>query len=127
MTDLRSPLSKVRGLGAAGSGTGHFWSQRWTALLLIPLVLWLGFSLASMPIDHASLLEWVGQPLVSIALVLMIIVLFYHAQLGLQVVIEDYFANHATRTVIMLLSNFMCLLFGVVGVVSVLKITFGAG
>lgn len=126
MTDLRSPLSKVRGLGAAGSGTGHFWSQRWTALLLIPLVLWLGFCLASMPIDHASLLEWIRQPLVTITLVLTIIVLFYHAQLGLQVVIEDYFASHAKRTIIMLLSNFMCLLFGVVGVVSVLKISFGA-
>ena len=126
MTDLRSPLSKVRGLGAAGSGTGHFWSQRWTALLLIPLVLWLGFCLASMPIDHASLVAWVRQPLVTIALVLTIIVLFYHAQLGLQVVIEDYFASHVKRTIIMLLSNFSCLLFGIVGVVSVLKISFGA-
>ena len=71
MTDLRSPLSKVRGLGAAGSGTGHFWSQRWTALLLIPLVLWLGFCLASMPIDHGSLTEWIRQPLVTIALMFM--------------------------------------------------------
>ena len=94
--------------------------------MLIPLVLWLGFALASLPLDHASLVEWVRQPLVTIALVLTVIVLFFHAQLGLQVVIEDYFASHAIRTVIMLTLNFSCLLFGIVGVVSVLKISFGA-
>jgi len=126
MADLRSPLSKVKGLGSAKSGTHHFWHQRLTALLLIPLVLWVGFSLAAMPVDHATLVEWIQQPLVTIALVLTIIVLFYHAQLGLQVVIEDYVASHARRTVTLLLSNFLCLLFGIVGVVSVLKIAFGA-
>ena len=126
MADLRSPLSKVKGLGSAKSGTHHFWHQRLTSLLLIPLVLWLGFSLAAMPLDHAALVEWIQQPLVTIALVLTIIVLFYHAQLGLQVVIEDYVASHARRTVTLLLSNFLCLLFGIVGVVSVLKIAFGA-
>ena len=126
MADLRSPLSKVKGLGSAKSGTNHFWHQRLTALLLIPLVLWLGFSLAAMPVDHATLVEWIQQPLVTIALVLTIIVLFYHAQLGLQVVIEDYVGSHARRTVTLLLSNFLCLLFGIVGVVAVLKIAFGA-
>ncbi|TNF86618.1 MAG: succinate dehydrogenase, hydrophobic membrane anchor protein [Gammaproteobacteria bacterium] len=126
MADLRSPLSRVKGLGSAKSGTHHFWHQRLTSLLLIPLVLWLGFSLAAMPLDHAALVEWIRQPLVTIALVLTIIVLFYHAQLGLQVVIEDYVASHARRTVTLLLSNFLCLLFGIVGVVSVLKIAFGA-
>ncbi|MFZ9039523.1 MAG: succinate dehydrogenase, hydrophobic membrane anchor protein, partial [Gammaproteobacteria bacterium] len=53
MRDLRSPLSRVKGLGSAKDGTHHFWHQRLTALLLIPLVLWLGFSLAAMPVDHA--------------------------------------------------------------------------
>ena len=126
MADLRSPLSRVKGLGSAKSGTDHFWHQRLTALLLIPLVLWLGFSLASMPLEHAALLEWIRQPLVTIALVLMITALFYHAKLGLQTVIEDYISSHARRTAVLLLSNLACLLFGVVGVVSVLKISFGA-
>ena len=126
MADLRSPLSRVNGLGSAKSGTDHFWHQRLTALLLIPLVLWLGFSLASMPLEHAALLEWIRQPLVTIALVLMITALFYHAKLGLQTVIEDYISSHARRTAVLLLSNLACLLFGVVGVVSVLKISFGA-
>ncbi len=126
MKDLRSPLSRVKGLGSAKDGTHHFWHQRLTALLLIPLVLWLGFSLAAMPVDHATLVDWVRQPLVTIALVLLIGTTFYHAKLGLQVVIEDYVASHARRTFILLLSSFLCLLFGLVGVVAVLKIAFGA-
>lgn len=126
MRDLRSPLSRVKGLGSAKDGTHHFWHQRLTALLLIPLVLWLGFSLAAMPVDHATLVDWVRQPLVTIALVLLIGTTFYHAKLGLQVVIEDYVASHSRRTFILLLSSFLCLLFGLVGVVAVLKIAFGA-
>lgn len=126
MQDLRSPLSKVKGLGSAKDGTHHFWHQRLTALLLIPLVLWLGFSLAAMPLEHAALLEWIRQPFVTVALLLLIFAVFYHAKLGLQVVIEDYVGTHSRRTLMLLLSSFLCLLIGIVGVVSVLKIAFGA-
>jgi succinate dehydrogenase / fumarate reductase membrane anchor subunit len=126
MSELRSPLSKVKGLGSAKDGTGHFWHQRLTALLLIPLVLWLGFSLAAMPIDHATLVGWIQQSWVTVALVLLLIVVFYHAQLGLQVIIEDYISSHSKRTLTLLLSNLVCLLCGTIGVISVLKISFGA-
>jgi succinate dehydrogenase / fumarate reductase membrane anchor subunit len=126
MSDLRSPLSKAKGLGSAKDGTSHFWHQRLTALLLIPLTLWLGFSLAALPLDHATLVSWVQQPLVTVSLVLLIMVTFYHAQLGLQIVIEDYISSHSARTLVLLLSNLFCLLFGIVGVVSVLKISLGA-
>jgi len=126
MTDFRTPLAKVKGLGSAKEGTTHFWRQRLTALLLIPLVLWIGFSLAALPVDHATLVGWIQQPWVAVALVLLVIVTFYHAQLGLQVVIEDYVSSHARRTVILLLSNLSCLLLGTIGVISVLKIFFGA-
>ncbi len=126
MNDLRSPLSKVKGLGSAREGTSHFWHQRLTALLLIPLVLWIGFGIAALPLDHAILVEWIRQPLVTIAMVLLIMATFYHAQLGLQTVIEDYIASHSSRTLVLLLSNALCLLFGIIGVVSVLKISLGA-
>ena len=126
MRDLRTPLSRVKGLGSAREGTGHFWHQRLTALLMIPLVLWIGFCIAALPADYATLAAWVRQPLVTVALVLLIMAVFYHTQLGLQVVIEDYVASHARRTLILLLSNLLCLLFGTVGVISVLKISFGA-
>jgi len=126
MSELRSPLSKVKGLGSAKDGTGHFWHQRLTSLLLIPLVLWVGFSLAALPVEHATLVAWIQQPWVSVALVLLVITVFYHAQLGLQVIIEDYISSHSKRTVTLLLTNLACLLLGTIGVISVLKISFGA-
>ncbi len=126
MSELTTPLSKVKGLGSAKEGTTHFWRQRMTALILIPLVLWIGFSLAALPVDHATLVSWVQQPLVSMLLVLLVGAVFYHAQLGLQVVIEDYVSSHSRRTVMLLISNLMCLIFGIVGILSVLKIAFGA-
>jgi succinate dehydrogenase / fumarate reductase membrane anchor subunit len=126
MDDLSTPLSKVKGLGSAKEGTTHFWHQRLTALILIPLVLWFGFSIASMPVEHATLTGWVRQPAVAIALILLILSTFYHAQLGLQIVIEDYVSTHSTRTVSIILSNFMCLLFAIIGVVAVLKISLGS-
>jgi len=126
MSDLRSPLSKVKGLGSAKEGTTHFWRQRLTTLLLIPMVLWIGFSLAALPVDHATLVGWIQQPWVSVALVLLVIVTFYHAQLGLQIIIEDYISSHSRRTMTLLLTNLSCLLLGTIGVISVLKISFGA-
>jgi succinate dehydrogenase / fumarate reductase membrane anchor subunit len=126
MSDLSTPLARVKGLGSARDGTSHFWHQRLTALLLIPLVLWIGFGIAALPVEYGALLSWVRQPLVTVALVLLLIAVFYHAQLGMQVIIEDYIASHARRTMVLLLSNLLCLFFGTVGVVSVLKIAFGA-
>ena len=126
MDNLSTPLSRVKGLGSAKEGTTHFWHQRLTALILIPLVLWFGFSIASMPVEHARLTSWVQHPAVAIALILLILSTFYHAQLGLQIVIEDYVSTHSTRTVSIILSNFMCLLFAIIGVVAVLKISLGS-
>ncbi len=126
MSDLRTPLSRVKGLGSAKDGTHHFWHQRLTALLQIPLVLWLAFSLASMPVEHATLVSWVAQPLVTVVLSILIASVFYHAKMGLQVIIEDYISNHAQRLMALLLSNTLCLLFGAAGVISVLRIAFGA-
>jgi len=126
MADLRTPLSRVKGLGSAREGTSHFWHQRLTSLLLIPLVLWIGFTVAALPADHATLVSWVRQPLVTVGMVLLVAAVFYHAKLGLQVVIEDYISSHARRTLVLLISNLLCLLFGIVGVIAVLKISFGA-
>ena len=126
MDNLSTPLSRVKGLGSAKDGTTHFWRQRLTALILIPLVLWFGFSVASMPVDHATLVGWIQQPAVAIGLILLILSTFYHAQLGLQIVIEDYVSTHSTRTASIIIVNFLCLLFAIIGVVAVLKISFGA-
>lgn len=126
MDNLSTPLSKVKGLGSAKEGTTHFWHQRLTALILIPLVLWFGFSIATMPVDHATLTGWIAHPAVTIALILLILATFYHSQLGLQIVIEDYVSTHSIRIVSIILVNFLCLIFAIIGVVAVLKITLGS-
>ena len=126
MSELRSPLARVKGLGSAKDGTRHFWHQRLTALIQLPLVLWFAFSIAVIPLDHATLVAWVQQPLVTVLLLLLILSIFYHAKLGLSVVIEDYVSSHARRTPMLLLVSAACLLFAAIGVVSVLKISFGA-
>lgn len=127
MKELRTPLSRAKGLGSAKEGVGHWWRQRMTSLLLLPLILWLGFAVAWLPqADYASMVAWIASPAVTVGLVLLIVATFYHAQLGLQVIIEDYVANHWQRTAAIIVVGFLCLLFAVIGVIAVLKIALGA-
>jgi len=127
MNTLRTPLKNVKGLGSAKEGTSHFWTQRLTAMALVPLVIWLCFSIASLPgTDHASIQAWVGKPFTAVLLVLTLFAAFYHAKLGLQVILEDYIANHGTRTAAIIASTFLCILFGAMGIFAVLKIAFAA-
>ena len=125
MSHLRTPLSQVKGLGSAKEGTGHFWVQRLTAIGLVPLVLWLSFSIAALPgMDYVSIREWISSPFTSIMLILFLIAGFYHAKLGLQTVIEDYIGNHSTRTVMIIIVSFLAAILAVTGVFSVLRIAF---
>jgi len=126
MKDVRAPLARVKGLGSAKDGTSHFWYQRLTALALIPLVLWVGYSLASLPVDYETLSAFIRQPAVAIGLILLVIMVFYHSQLGLQVVIEDYVSSHAIRAFMIILCGFLNLILAVAGVVAILKILFEA-
>jgi len=107
MSEFRTPLSRVKGLGSAKEGTTHFWRQRLTALLLIPLLLWFCFCLAALPVGHATLVAWIQQPAVAVAMIFLILANFYHAQLGLQIVIEDYVSTHSTRTVSIIVMSFL--------------------
>lgn len=123
---LRSPLGKVKGLGSAKSGTGHFMAQRLTALALIPLSIWFCFSLASMPqMDYTTFTAWLSSPISSSLMVLTILTTFYHLHLGVQVVIEDYISNHAMRIVGVIAVQFASILLAVTGIVSVLKVATG--
>ena len=125
MSHLRTPLSQVKGLGSAKEGTGHFWVQRLTAIGLVPLILWLSFSIAALPgMDYVSIREWISSPFTSIMLILFLIAGFYHAKLGLQTVIEDYIGNHSTRTVMIIIVSFLATILAVTGVFSVLRIAF---
>ncbi|MDP3294024.1 succinate dehydrogenase, hydrophobic membrane anchor protein [Nevskia ramosa] len=124
---LRSPLSQARGLGSAKDGVGHWWMQRMTAIALIPLSLWFVFSLVRFPLlDHATMVAWIHAPLVAVALVLFFLAMFYHAALGVQVVIEDYVGNEGVKLVSIVVTKFALFAFGAAAIFAVLKIAFGA-
>ena len=124
---LRTPLSKVKGLGPAKEGAGHWWNQRLTAIALIPLALWFSFSIALLAVaDYATVSAWIGSPFSTVLMILAIGVGFYHSYLGLQVVIEDYVANESWKIAMLIIVALLALLFATVGVVSVLRISFGA-
>ena len=124
---LRTPLATAKGTGSAKEGTGHFWHQRLTALALIPMVIWFCFSLASLPaLDYASIREWMASPVSAILMISALIALFYHAALGLQVVIEDYVSDRGTRAAGIIAVNLLSVLLAITGVFSVLKIALGS-
>jgi succinate dehydrogenase / fumarate reductase membrane anchor subunit len=123
---LRSPLSQARGLGSAKEGAQHWWAQRLSALALVPLILWFAIGLAlHAGADFDDARDWVASPLVTVLLVLMIATLFYHAQLGLQVVIEDYVHPHWVRIAAIIGVKFVAIIAAVVGIVAVLRIALG--
>ncbi len=122
----RSPLAKARGLGAAKEGVAHWWMQRLTAIALVPLILWLVFSLALLgQFDFALLQAWVAKPMVAIALITLMIALFYHSSLGVQVVVEDYISTEWLRLTVITLVNFINILLAIISIFAILKIAFG--
>ncbi len=125
MEDRRTPLARARGLGSAKDGVHHWWIQRLTAIALIPLVVWFAISLVMLSgADYQMARAWIGSPLVMVLLILTIGVGLHHAQLGMQVVWEDYTAG-ATRVVMIILTKFIAALFGLGAIVAILRIGFG--
>ncbi len=123
---LRSPLRRVTGLGSARGGAAHWYAQRVTAVALVLLGLWFVISLATLGgASHARVVTWLSSPLASALAVLLVLTAAYHALLGLQVVIEDYVANRGTRTGVLLAVKFALVVAAVIGVLAVLRITFG--
>ena len=124
---LRTPLATAKGTGSAKEGTGHFWHQRLTAIALIPMVIWFCFSLASLPtLDYDSVRGWLASPMSAILMISALIALFYHAALGLQVVIEDYVSDRGVRAACIIAVHLLCVLLAITGVFSVLKIALGS-
>ncbi|MDP3875594.1 MAG: succinate dehydrogenase, hydrophobic membrane anchor protein [Methylobacter sp.] len=121
--DYRTPLSRVRGLGSAKSGTGHWWMQRVTAVALIPLSFWLIYFLGlSITAPYSETLAWLMSPLNSVGIVAWIIAAFYHAALGLQVVIEDYVAAEGPKIILIWVVNLAFLLLAIAALLAVFRV-----
>lgn len=123
---MRSPLGRVRGLGSAREGVGHWWAQRMTSLALVPLTLWFVASLVTLTgADHAAARDWIAAPVPAGLLVLLIVATFYHGALGVQVIVEDYVHHEGAKVAALIAVNAISLLLGLTGVLAVLMVLFG--
>lgn len=126
MSDMNTPLSKVRGLGSAKDGTNHWLSQRITAIANIPLTIFFVVSfVGNVGKSHAEWVAWLKQPLVSVLLILFIANFTHHMRSGLQEVVEDYVHSHGLKFAATLAIKFSCILIAALSIFSILRIAFG--
>ncbi|ODA92049.1 succinate dehydrogenase, hydrophobic membrane anchor protein [Mesorhizobium sp. SEMIA 3007] len=125
-TDMRTPLAKVRGLGSAREGTGHFWRQRLTAIANIPLTLFfVGFLIALNGAGYAEVRAALANPFVALMLALVLISGLIHMRLGMQVIIEDYITSESLKLATIALNTFFTVAVGVASIFALLKLAFG--
>jgi len=123
MALIRTPLGRARGFGASKHGVGHFIAQRVTAVALVLLVLWGAASVLTLAHgDYESAAAWLRSPLNAALASLLAIAAFWHMQLGMRTIIEDYIAKASTKAVLLLLNVFVGWLGGVLTVLSILKV-----
>jgi len=123
---MRTAIREVRGLGAAKEGTHHWWNQRLTAGSNLLLMLWFVIVIARMPAyDYATATATFASGWRAIPLLLLVVSVFYHLRLGLQVVIEDY-QHGQSRVVALVLLNFYTVAGLAIALFSIAKIALGA-
>ena len=120
-------IGRVRGLGSAKEGAHHWWLQRLTAGGNFLLMSWFIISLLRLPhYDYATIVAWLGSPLAAVPMLLLIVSVFWHFRMGLQVVIEDY-QHDETRVVALVLLNLYTVAMAGFAIFSILKIAFTGG
>lgn len=121
--EMRTPLKRARGLGSAQSGIGHWWMQRVTAVALIVLGIWLVcFVLSLLHSDYAHAHAALAKPWNAVLMIGFVIAAFWHGQLGLQVIIEDYVHTQWLEMTLMVAIKLLAVLFALAGVLAVLRI-----
>ena len=123
-SDMRSLLARARGHGSAKRGASHWWAQRVSAVALVPLTVWLlGSIIAHTSGDYATVINWLKTPLATLTMIVLLLALFHHVTLGLQVVIEDYVHSNA-RFAAVITVRLACFALASAGVVAILRIAF---
>jgi succinate dehydrogenase / fumarate reductase membrane anchor subunit len=123
---LSTPLARVRGLGAAKSGTGDFWLQRLTAVANVPLTIAFVIIVVSLlGRNHAAVQQILGSPVIAIIMLLFVISITTHMRIGMQVIIEDYVHDHLMKTGMLMLNTFFAIAAGATSVYALLKLSFG--
>jgi succinate dehydrogenase / fumarate reductase membrane anchor subunit len=123
---ILTPLRRVRGLGSARSGTGHFWHQRVTSVALLTLTaIFIVIVVSLLGRNHAAVVQVLGSPFVAIMMLLFIGTSIYHMWLGMQEIIIDYVHQDVAKLSMLILNTFFCFVIGVGCVFAILKLSFG--
>ncbi len=124
--EMRTPMRRVRGLGAAHTGTGHFWHQRVTSVAGIPLTIaFVAIIVALLGRSHAAVVQILGSPIVAIIMLLFIINTVYHMWIGMQEIVLDYVHEDKLKLVTLMANTFFCFAIGLASVFAILKLSFG--
>ena len=123
MNSLQTPLHKVQGLGAAHSGTGHFWRQRVTAVALVPLGLWFAFVVLGLAgATEVAAVSFLAHPWNALLMAAFVVTLLYHLNLGLQVIIDDYVHTPGGKIVLLLAARFSIIAIGAICLFALIRI-----
>lgn len=121
---MGSSLGRAIGLGSAKEGADHWWRERVTAVALVPVTLWfIGALIAHSAADYAAIVAWLKMPITTVLMVLLLIGLFYHTALGLQVIIEDY-VHSAAKIPALIFMRLVCFALMVAGILAVVRVAF---
>jgi len=124
MKSLQTPLHRVKGLGSAHSGTGHFWRERVSAAALIPLSLWFAYAAIGLAGTTTSApLQFFAQPVNAFLMASFVIISLYHAAMGVQVVIDDYVHSAGTKIALFLLVRLFVIATGSACLIALLRIS----